>query len=79
MNKKLTPTQKIKRALSALDSAIQEWYQENNPKSQTRYASSCIMNHENMHVSRITIDKGPGDAGNWIEIVSSRHWNKEEY
>lgn len=77
MGKKLTSVQKIKRALAQLDTAVQEWYAENNPTSQVHYASPCIMDLEEIgHVSRITLDKGPGEINNWVTLTTKRHWEE---
>ena len=57
MAKKLTPTQKIQRALRALDTAVQEWYQENNPDNKERYADATIFETDDgYHVRRITLN-----------------------
>ena len=47
--------QKIKDALVALDKAVQEWYQENNPDNKEHYASVCIC-EDVTHVCRITLN-----------------------
>ena len=47
--------QKIKDALVALDKAVQEWYQENNPDNKEHYASVCIY-EDDTHVCRITLN-----------------------
>lgn len=47
--------QKIKDALVALDKAVQEWYQENNPDNKEHYASVCIC-EDDTHICRITLN-----------------------
>ena len=47
--------QKIKDALAALDKAVQEWYQENNPDNKEHYASACVY-EDDTHVCRITLN-----------------------
>lgn len=44
--------QKIRDALVALDKAVQEWYQENNPDNKEHYASVYICDGE----CRITLN-----------------------
>lgn len=52
----MTAVQKIKRALAALDSAVQEWYAECNPENPAHYASAHICDYEDgIHASRITL------------------------
>lgn len=52
----MTSEQKIKRALAALDSAVQEWYAEHNPGNKSHYASALICDYEGgHHASRITL------------------------
>ena len=71
MSKKLTPEQKVKRALEALDVAVQEWYAENNPKDKTHYANPTIADYEEIgHISRITLQ---GPNGTWVDLTSSKH------
>jgi len=69
----MTSEQKIKRALAALDSAVQEWYAEHNPENKSRYASAHICNYpENgLHASRVTLLT---DATNdhFVDITSSK-------
>lgn len=64
---------KIKRALAALDSAVQEWYAEHNPENKSHYASVHICDYpeDGLHSSCITLQK---DATNdhYIEIASSK-------
>lgn len=73
MAKKLTSTQKVQRALRALDNAVQEWYQENNPNNRVHYASAHIRDYpeDNLHASRCTLHADEtGD--NYIDITSSK-------
>ena len=73
MSKKLTPTQKIKRALAMLDTAVQEWYTENNPKNKDHYASAHICDYpeDNIHASRCTLQTD-AEGNNYIDITSSK-------
>lgn len=65
--------QKIRDALVALDKAVQEWYQENNPDNKEHYASVCIC-EDAMHVCRITLNSDV--AG--IEYVTIEASEEEE-
>lgn len=70
----MTSEQKVKRALAALDTAVQEWYAEHNPKNTEHYASaSFITNDEDGYcVCRITLNKDP--AGKvFVDIKGGRH------
>ena len=53
--KKLTTKEKVKRALASLDTAIQEWYKENYPECDDRYASVHIRDFDDGHCSKITL------------------------
>ena len=69
----MTSEKKIKRALSALDSAVQEWYAEHNPNNKEHYASVHICDYpdDHLHASRCTLQAD--DTGdNYIDICSSR-------
>ena len=48
---------KIRRALSALDTAVQAWYAEHNPENKSHYASAHICDYpeDGLHASRITL------------------------
>lgn len=50
--------QKIRDALVALDKAVQEWYQENNPDNKEHYASVCIYEDvdDGTHICRTTLN-----------------------
>lgn len=69
----MTSEQKVKRALSALDSAVQEWYAEHNPKNKERYASATILDGDGYHASRTTLNSDP-EGKNYIDIQSSKHY-----
>ena len=68
----MTSKQKLLRALAALDTAVQEWYAENNPKNTEHYASVAIMNdvEDNYHCSRVTLNKDVKGTV-FIEFTSS--------
>ena len=68
----MTAEQKIKRALSALDSAVQEWYAEHNPKNKSCYASAHICDYEEgCHASRITLQSDATEE-HYTDIYSSK-------
>ena len=71
---KMTSEQKIKRALAALDSAVQAWYAEHNPENKEHYADATFMDtgRYNTHVSRITLNSDP-EGKKFIEIRRRRH------
>ena len=66
----LTSKQKIKRALAALDTAIQAWYDENHPNDTERYATMHIRNYPDGHVSHVTLYDKARDK--FIDIRSSK-------
>ena len=47
--------QKVKDALVALNKAVQEWYQENNPDNKEHYADACLY-EDGTHICRITLN-----------------------
>ena len=65
---------KVRRALSALDTAVQAWYAEHNPKNKDHYASATIMDDMecDIHVSRITLNSDP-EGKCYIDIQSPKH------
>lgn len=70
----MTSEQKIKRALSALDSAVQEWYAEHNPENKEHYASAHICDYDyeaGLHASRVTL-QADVDGQNYKDIYSSK-------
>ena len=62
---------KIRRALSALDTAVQEWYAEHNPKNKEHYASATILDGDGCHSSRITLNSDP-EGTEFVDIQSSK-------
>lgn len=70
---KMTSEQKVKRALAALDTAVQAWYVEHNPENKEHYAdASLIIGDDGYRVCRITLNSDP--AGKvFIEIKGGRH------
>ena len=68
----MTSEQKIKRALAALDSAVQEWYTEHNPENKHHYASAHICDYEEgYHASRVTLQID-ASGENYKDISSSK-------
>lgn len=68
----MTSEQKIKRALAALDSAVQEWYAEHNPENKSRYAAAHISDYEEgYHASRVTLQID-AKGMNYRDICSSK-------
>lgn len=68
----MTAEQKIKRALSALDSAVQEWYAEHNPENRNHYASAHICDYEEgLHASRVTLQTDV-EGESYTDITSSK-------
>ena len=63
---------KIRRALSALDTAVQAWYAEHNPENKSHYASAHICDYEEgCHASRVTLQTDvTGES--YKDIYSSR-------
>ena len=56
----MTSEQKVKRALVALDTAVQEWYAEHNPENTEHYADATIFNNKDGYrVCRITLNTDP--------------------
>lgn len=70
---KLTSEQKLKRALMALDTAVQAWYAEHNPKNKEHYASTAIFDdpEEGYHICRITLNSDP-EGRVFIDIRGGR-------
>lgn len=69
----MTSEKKIKRALAALDTAVQEWYAEHNPNNKEHYASVHICDYpgDKIHASRCTLQTDTtGD--NYTDIYSSK-------
>lgn len=68
----MTSEKKIKRALAALDTAVQEWYAEHNPENKNHYASAHICDYEEgCHASRITLQTDATDQ-HYTDIYSSK-------
>lgn len=72
MNSKLKAERQLKKALAALDTAVQKWYEVNASLNKERYASCHIRSYRNGdHVSEITL-RPDEDKDNYIDIVSSK-------
>lgn len=71
-NPKAKAETRVKRALAQLDTAVQAWYAEHNPKNTEHYASASFMDNPevNYHVARITLNDA---KGNFIDIKSTRN------
>lgn len=69
----MTSEQKIKRALAALDSAVQEWYAQHNPENRNHYAAAHICNYpdDGLHASRVTLQTDIVGE-HYVDIVSSK-------
>lgn len=64
-------TKQLKRALAALDTAVQKWYKEHIPSYNERYASCHFHTYpDGRHTSEITLKTS--DSGNYINIASSK-------
>lgn len=64
-------TKQLKRALAALDTAVQKWYKEHIPSYNERYASCHFRTYlDGRHTSEITLKTS--DSGNYINIASSK-------
>lgn len=72
----MTTEQKIKRALAALDTAVQAWYAEHNPNNKEHYASAAFLDGNGSHVSRITLNSDP-EGTVFIDRVSSKQRYQE--
>lgn len=70
----MTSEQKVKRALMALDTAVQEWYAEHNPENTEHYADATILNNSEggYHVCRITLNTDPAGK-EFYELTGGRH------
>lgn len=73
MASKYSSVTKIKRALAALDSAVQEWYAEHNPENKERYADATFMDYpeDGTHISRISLNTDP-EGKLYTDICSSK-------
>ena len=64
-------TKQLKRALAALDTAVQKWYKEHIPSYNERYASCHFRTYpDGSHISEIALKTS--DSGNYINIASSK-------
>ncbi|MEE0930096.1 MAG: hypothetical protein UIM53_03775 [Acutalibacteraceae bacterium] len=64
-------TKQLKRALAALDTAIQNWYKEHVPYYSERYAHCHFRTYpDGKHISNITLKISA--SGNYINIASSK-------
>lgn len=70
----MTTEQKVKRALTALDTAVQAWYAEHNPENTEHYASSSFITSDadEYRVCRITLNTDP-EGKEFCEIKGGRH------
>lgn len=70
----MTAVQKIKRALAALDSAVQEWYTEHNPENKEHYADATFINNDadGYHVCRITLNSD-SESKEFVDIKGGRN------
>lgn len=70
----MTSEQKVKRALAALDTAVQEWYAEHNPENKEHYADATILNSSDSdyHACRITLNSDPAGK-EFHEITGGCH------
>ena len=65
-------TKRFKKALAALDTAVQNWYETHAPSNEERYATCHIRNYQDgSHVSYLTLlpDLEPDD---YVDIASSK-------
>ena len=70
MTRKLSSEEKLKRAIAALDTAVQHWYDDNCPGDEERYADVSIFNRKaGDHISNITLKTSPG---HYLTIESRR-------
>ena len=68
----MTPEQKVRRALAALDTAVQEWYVKYNPENKACYASAHICTYEDgIHASRITLQTDV-NGQDYTDVYSSK-------
>lgn len=70
----MTSEQKVKRALTALDTAVHEWYAEHNPENTEHYADASIYvgDKDGYRVCRITLNTDPAGK-KFCEIRGGRH------
>lgn len=69
----MTSEQKVKRALTALDTVVQEWYAEHNPENKEHYADATIFNDdEGYRMCRITLNTDPVGKV-FYDITGGRH------
>lgn len=69
----MTSEQKVKRALAALDTAVQEWYAEHNPENTEHYADATILDSdEGRHSCRIILNTDPAGK-EFYELTGGRH------
>ena len=74
----MTTEQKVRRALTALDHAVQAWYAEHNPKNTEHYASATFMDdtEDGYHVSRITLNSDAAGK-EFTDIKAGGYGNKK--
>lgn len=70
----MTSEQKVKRALTALDTAVQAWYAEHNPENTEHYADASFLasTEDGYRVCRITLNTDPAGK-EFYELRGGRH------
>lgn len=64
-------TEQLKRALAALDTAVQKWYKEHVPYYSEHYTHCHFRTYpDGKHISNIALKIS--DSGNYINIASSK-------
>ena len=64
-------TKQLKRALAALDTAVQKWYKKHVPSYNECYASCHFRTYyDGRHISEITLKSSASD--DYISIASSK-------
>lgn len=77
LTEKAKAERQLKKALAALDTAVQNWYEVNAPDNTDRYASCHIRDYpydpDLIHVSDLTLCIGPDK---FVDIRSSKDRSK---
>lgn len=71
INKESKETKQLKKALAALDTAVQKWYESNAPQNKERYATCHIRTYLDGHVSNITL-RPDANTDEYIDFESSK-------